>query len=136
MSSQSYAISGPDVVSEEFDGDLVVLNLLSGQYCGMNPIGALIWTALLQGTPSAQIAAAHAQPKAVEAYVQRLVDLVLLAPTDTQGPDLSDDQKADIAALTDAPIIDVYDDLSDLLIADPIHDVDEEAGWPKRPTDA
>jgi hypothetical protein len=27
----------------------------------------------------------------------------------------------------------VFDDLADLLIADPVHDVDEEAGWPHRP---
>ena len=32
--------------------------------------------------------------------------------------------------------VEVFDDLADLLVADPIHDVDQEAGWPHRPGDA
>jgi hypothetical protein len=30
----------------------------------------------------------------------------------------------------DGPAIEVYDDLAELMLADPIHDVDEQAGWP------
>jgi hypothetical protein len=30
------------------------------------------------------------------------------------------------------PAVDVYDDLAELIYADPVHDVDEQAGWPKK----
>ena len=29
-----------------------------------------------------------------------------------------------------APVLNKYSDMQDLLLLDPIHDVDEEAGWP------
>ena len=32
-----------------------------------------------------------------------------------------------------APDLEIYDDLSDLILADPIHDVDNAEGWPKMP---
>jgi hypothetical protein len=32
--------------------------------------------------------------------------------------------------------LDSYDDLRDLVLTDPIHDVDEEVGWPPRRTEA
>jgi hypothetical protein len=28
------------------------------------------------------------------------------------------------------PVLEVYTDMQDLLLLDPIHEVDEEAGWP------
>ena len=35
----------------------------------------------------------------------------------------------------EAPRIEIFDDLAELIFADPIHDVDEQAGWPApRPT--
>jgi hypothetical protein len=37
-----------------------------------------------------------------------------------------------LSALDGAIKLEVFDDLSELLVADPIHDVDEEAGWPHR----
>ena len=134
--SKAYQVTGPDIVFEEFDGDLVVLNLQSGQYFGMNPIGALIWAAVVQGVFSTEIALAHAYPKSIEFYLQRLVELNLIEPCDTQGVALSDTSKNAITTITDVPTIDAYDDLSDLLIADPIHDVDQDWGWPKRPDGA
>ena len=135
MIAQTYQVNGEDIVFEEFDGDLVILNLLTGQYFGMNPVAAKIWTALVQSTPGDQIEAAHTNPEAVRRYVQYLGELRLIKPADAPGVDLSDADKAAIAALTEVPKIDVFGDLSDLLIADPIHDVDEGAGWPKRPAD-
>ena len=47
-----------------------------------------------------------------------------------------DSEAGDIPAPTDQtwsdeePRIEVFDDLAELILADPIHDVDEQAGWP------
>ena len=40
---------------------------------------------------------------------------------------------AELAAAEPQFTVEVFDDLADLLIADPIHDVEATAGWPHRP---
>ena len=53
---QTFEIS-PDVVSRDVDGELVLLNLKSGLYFGLDPIGNQIWSQLEAGKP---LSAAHA----------------------------------------------------------------------------
>ena len=38
-----FRVAGPDIVFEEFDGELVVLNLASGRYFGFNAPAAAVW---------------------------------------------------------------------------------------------
>lgn len=120
-----FQIKGPDVVDEEFDGEMVVLNLQSGQYFGLNQYGAALWTAILAGADPAEIAGPDGAT-----FAARLVELDLVSESKEAA------QPAEKLDFTGAPTIDVYDDLSDLILADPIHDVDESRGWPNRPDDA
>lgn len=116
--------SSPDVVHEDFDGDLVILNLQTGAYFGLNPAAATLWNEIMAGRDPAQAAGdAGAQ------FVSRLQELGLVIPSDTPAEPTAP------LTLGAAPVIDAYSDLSDLILADPIHDVDEAAGWPKRPDD-
>ncbi|WP_165614980.1 PqqD family protein [Yoonia tamlensis] len=117
-----YKMAGPDVVHEEFDGEIVVLNLQSGQYFGLNESGAALWMSIAAGADPADVSAAHGA-----AFAAQLVDLGLIVASDEAAI------TADAQDLAAAPTVDVYDDLSDLILADPIHDVDEQQGWPKLP---
>ena len=47
LSEAVFAISSPDIVFEEFDGDLVALDLGSGRYFGFNAPARLVWNALM-----------------------------------------------------------------------------------------
>ncbi|WP_417809480.1 PqqD family protein [Thioclava sp.] len=116
-----YQLAGPDIVHESFGGDLVVLNLRSGQYFGLNPSAALLWSAIVDGQSITDDLAAGAA-----AFAQHLIELGLIVPATTATA-----KPAVPLSLDSAPTIEVYDDLSDLIVADPIHDVDDEAGWPK-----
>lgn len=119
----SYELAGPDIVHESFGGDLVVLNLASGQYFGLNSSAALLWNAIVDGQAVTDEVATGAL-----AFAQHLIELGLIVPaTGVQA------KPAAALSLDSAPTIEVYDDLSDLIVADPIHDVDDEAGWPKMP---
>lgn len=130
----SYRVAGPDVVSESFDGELVVLNLGTGQYFGFNPSAAAAWTALMAGATPGQIVEAGASQPALLAFVARLEALNLIVPGPAAPPaELSEALRAGITADASAPTVESYDDLADLLMADPIHDVDQEAGWPHMP---
>jgi hypothetical protein len=117
-----YKLVGPDVVHEEFDGEIVVLNLQTGQYFGLNEAGATLWMAIESGSDPVAVSKTHGA-----AFSARLVELGLIVQSDETALPT---QAQDFAS---APSIEVYDDLSDLILADPIHDVDEEQGWPKLP---
>ena len=31
-----------------------------------------------------------------------------------------------------APALEIYDDMAELILSDPIHEVDEDVGWPRK----
>ena len=128
MPDTSYKVSSADVVFEEFDGNLVVLNLASGQYFGPNSPAAAIWTSLVSGVCPADIADAGPKANAVNKFVKDLLSLELILPAPDAKATLKPSEIAILRAIESEPPIEVYDDLADLIVADPIHDVDQEAG--------
>jgi hypothetical protein len=124
-----YKIAGPDIVHESFGGDLVVLNLGSGQYFGVNTSGAALWSAIVQGQDASKLGHNDAAEKAVSDFAAQLREFGLIVPDDSEesnAPSIP-------ISLGTLPTIEAYDDLSDLIVADPIHDVDANMGWPKLP---
>lgn len=127
-----YEICAPEVVAEVFDGEIVILNLASGFYFSLNPAGCKIWHALLDGaTPQAILdsipTGAASRKTPVCDFVQRLCELDLIRPThDASAAPSAPVDWQDLAGDVD-PQIDVFDDLADLILADPIHDVDVES---------
>jgi len=129
--ASSYVINAPDVVAEDFDGQVVILNLANGHYFSLEGIAGRIWSLVLDGIPPDRILASIAagRPDLAEtaaAFLNQLVDHGLVVPG--QAGDGAADFIADWAG--EAPRLAVYDDLAELIFADPIHDVDEQAGWP------
>jgi hypothetical protein len=51
----------PDVVFRDLEGEAVILDLASGRYFGLNPVGTRIWTLLDAGTPIERIIQAVAE---------------------------------------------------------------------------
>lgn len=125
--------AGPDIVFEEFDGDLVVLNLATGRYFGFNPAAATLWRALVMGVSPTDLMAALPQGAGFAAFVAALHENALVVETSDPTVAIDASLRALVAALDVAPVLEVYDDLSDLIVADPIHDADESQGWPVRP---
>lgn len=124
--ARRYSKVNEDIVFEEFDSDLVVLNLASGQYFGLNEAAADIWKALMKGGDLEMFEIDAGLSDSVEQYIIRLQELGLVVPSEIPCDAL-------ICRVSAAPTIDVYDDLSDLIMADPIHDVDAQEGWPQLP---
>jgi hypothetical protein len=135
-----YTTLVPEVASEIFDGELVIANYQSGLYYSISAEGAWIWQGLAHGLSASQTAQwlsgrfesqARELPALVENFISNLKaeGLVLEASE-------SDTALAELPALTGAifaePTIERFDDLQQLLLLDPVHDVDL-AGWPKQP---
>ena len=130
--SQGYRVASRDVVSESFDGDIVVVDLATGRYFSLSRSAGALWDMFGAGASPASIgAAAGSDPAPIAAFAETLCGHGLLV-RQPQGsgaaPDLS--AIARFAAAGDTPEVAVFDDLAELFTADPIHDVEEPAGWP------
>ena len=50
ISLESVVVASPDQVSCDLDGETAILNLKSGVYYGLDPVGATIWNLLAHPT--------------------------------------------------------------------------------------
>lgn len=57
----------PSVFFRDFDGEMVLLDLGRGEYFGLNPVGATIWHAIVEGRSNEEAAALVAREYEVDA---------------------------------------------------------------------
>ena len=131
-----FCVNSPQVVSETIDGEAIIMHHGTGHYFNTTGTGALIWQAIEQGASAPAIAGRLAAAfevneagarAAVSGFVAALEanDLVRRAPA---GPAAAFGPPAVKAAFAE-PELHVHTDLADMLLLDPIHEVDE-TGWP------
>ncbi|MET3519885.1 MULTISPECIES: PqqD family peptide modification chaperone [Mesorhizobium] len=130
-----YAVASKDIVFESFDGEAVVLDLASGKYFGFSDSGSRVWQALSSGVGAQALAGSIAGAAAtgatgLDAFIAQLVELGLLVPSDGTAQPLPDELAAELAVANEPLNVSVHDDLADLIIVDPIHEVEEPLGWP------
>ena len=51
ITTDSIVVASPDQVSSDLAGEIVMLNLASGTYYGLDEVGARIWNLVQQPTP-------------------------------------------------------------------------------------
>lgn len=141
--SCGYALSTRDVVVEAFPDETVAVNLATGRYYSLDLASVAVFELVTAGHPVGDIAphlaSVHgADPATVEsdvaAFVQQLLDQELVVAVDAGAPPAPLPEPTAAAAASApyrAPTLAVYSDMEDLLLLDPIHDVDE-TGWPVR----
>ena len=138
----AYAVASRDIVSEDFDGEFVVLDLASGKYYSMDAAASALWRAITAGVSMQALAEAvgSAEPastgitaQSIHDFAEQLVAYGCLAHSDVQGcAPLDPGIAAALRASAGPPKVQMFTDLADLIMADPIHDVEETAGWPVR----
>lgn len=136
-----YRTDVPDTASEVFDGEVVIAHYGTGLYYSVSRSGALIWQALRHGLSAVEAtdwlaghfpAAAPGLQAQVEAFVGTLKDKGLVV--EVEARDRAGELPEVAAGPWQEPTLDSFDDLQELLLLDPVHDV-TEAGWPHRPDD-
>lgn len=128
--NDGFRVGSPDIVFEEFSGEMVILNLASGQYFGLNPVGAACWQFLVTGASITGSAASPEIAAKLAAFAARLESFGLIIPASECAPVEIPSPRFSFEGM---PQVDVFNDLADLIVADPIHDVDAGAGWPVKP---
>jgi Coenzyme PQQ synthesis protein D (PqqD) len=135
ISPLPHTINAPDVVAEDFDGQTIVLNLANGHYYSLDGCGADIWNLISTGyAPDSILASICDADLAI--YEDSVVFINKLIEQDLIRPEEGTAQKTEAVTTSwsnNPPHLKIYDDLAELIYADPIHDVDENVGWPAPP---
>ena len=139
-----YRVNKPSVIQEVLDGEAVIVNLTTGSYYSTEQSGATSWGLLAQGVTVPDIVAhlrAHytEEPNGVDSLVKQWLDvlesecLIVGEPLEaaaTQSRTSAATEEAKTKPPFGEPKIEKYTDMEDLLLLDPIHDV-QETGWPR-----
>lgn len=133
-------VNAPAVVAEVIDGEAVIMDLASGHYFSTQQVGCEIWRAIERGASRSAIVATlvstydvepHVASAAVTTFVGELVQRNLVV--ESNGDAGSGEQPVNGSGVQrpafTSPVLNSYTDMEDLLLLDPIHDVDQ-AGWP------
>jgi hypothetical protein len=135
-------LNKPKVVCEVFEDEVVAINLETGTYFGMGGTAREVWR-LIEGEVSVDGMVDHLaerytrQRQEVAADLESFTNILLAHGLVTAEPNAASVPAADSggpAGSWEAPKLTVYEDMQDLLLLDPIHDVDE-TGWPARKQD-
>ena len=138
--AQRFRAKSPSVVSEIIDGEVVVLNLDSGNYYSADQVGAVLWRWMELGFGTDEMLNElrrrfpHTDPaemgNGIANFFAQLEEHNLVvavdAPREASGEAING---AELGGAFVTPALQCYSDMQDLLLLDPIHDVDE-AGWP------
>ena len=129
-----------DVSAERMEGDVIAVNLHTGSYFSLSGPAADVWTACATGAAFEECCAvlddSYASPvprDQVMAVVESCIEHGLfeeIEPLDVEVPALPDDWQR---GQWTEPKLEVFDDLKDLILVDPIHDA-SALGWPRTAT--
>ncbi len=131
---QRYEVNKPEVVDESVDGEVLIVHLGTGNYYSARGSGEAIWQLFAGGNTVGEIVASingGAPPAearaAVEHFLGTLQQEELVRPRRAASPPVASAEP--LPAFT-SPLLEKYTDMQELLLLDPIHDVDDETGWP------
>jgi len=136
-----FEIGGPNIVWEVFEDEVVVINLDTGCYYALDPIGGVLFDLLVHGAAMSTIVRTTADryegdPDAmvseIEQFARRLLEAELVRERTGSAPVADVDNETPVTKTAfGPPQFRIYTDMRDLLLLDPIHETDE-TGWPVR----
>ena len=139
---KSYRVNRPIVVDEILGDEVIIVNLDNGYYFSLGGSGVEFWRALDQGFPLPAIvkqlqsefeASAEKLRAACSALLEQLEQEAIILPLDEQAqaaePGVGNVTESGERKAFEPPALQKYTDLQNLLLLDPIHEVDE-LGWP------
>lgn len=141
MKETCFRVNAPDVIFEQFEDELVAINLDTGAYHSLVGAAADAFLLLSEEATADELSHALAQKYAATAdEIRRVMDafiaqleqesLIAIVPEPTRTMPLRIPGNQTGVPFV-PPNVDAYHDLASLFLLDPIHDVGEE-GWPKQ----
>jgi len=120
------------VVSDQFDSEVVVVNLESGAYYSLRDTAQEIWSLFENnmtrfGVINSFSNLTDTEKLELEIYLDFLISEGLIEENETKSED-NFTTSLTYVGLT----ISKFDDMANLIMIDPIHEVDEDKGWPHK----
>jgi hypothetical protein len=140
-----YEPAAEDIVSEEIDGEVIIVNLRNGNYYSLSQSATVIWAGIQE----------HATVERLQDHLQRrytgetgsmgrdLAELIQALEAEqlialrsvSEAPGAGEAPPADAGAAGEKeayrpPLFERFTDMGDLLLLDPVHEAEEEKGWP------
>jgi hypothetical protein len=132
-------IRQPKISHQSIDGEVVIINLENGSYYSLLELPARLWELIAAGWSRTELLAlvADAYPHddtsaATNAFLDELVREGLVEEV---RADAKTNVDVALPSTFAAPHLETFTDLQELLMLDPIHEVDA-AGWPHKPADS
>jgi hypothetical protein len=145
MPQGRYRINRPTVIHQTIDGEVIMINLVTGTYYSLLHSGAEIWERLRRGETVDDIVAslrarynreANAVELTIGEFVDGLLNEELIVPAEDDYPfddTVTPAESAESGGEFRPPVLERYEDMQDLILLDPVHEVEEE-GWPRAKT--
>ena len=135
-----YRLNEEKMFYDMAEGQAIVINFTSGMYYGTSSLGSAVLDALIAGASAESILAAVQaldgcpgdMAAQLDEFIARLLEKEVIVAAEGEGaaaPAFSADALQDGFALT----VDEFAEVQDLILADPVHEVDVEMGWPVLP---
>jgi coenzyme PQQ synthesis protein D (PqqD) len=142
-----FQIKSPQVIHETIDGEVVIVNLESGTYYSLTGSGERIWAAIARGESVNDILTGlragdegigHHLEATASSFLEELEQegLITRAHDDArESPRAGASTPAVSAgAAFEAPVLQKFQDLKELILLDPVHEIQEDVGWPQPKT--
>ena len=138
-----YTTQVPMLVSQQFDDEVILANLETGIYYSLTGPAADIWLGIQSGATVKEIVAAFAAldtaasettKQSVTSFVARSCRPKKIIMPRENVPDRKP-WSPQFSNSLPQPVLERFDDLRELLLLDPVHDVGD-AGWPVKAKDA
>ena len=136
-----YRVNHPQVINESIDGEAIMINLATGSYYSLDPVGGEVWALVEQSRPVGDIVAELAARydaseeeirRSVEELLDRLQQEQLVVRDDSSNGSASrppaGERDGEPRPFT-PPRFEKFTDMQDLILLDPVHEVDQR-GWP------
>jgi hypothetical protein len=144
MTADRWQWNTPNITSERFDDEIVVVNFESGKYHSIQGDGVTIWQWLEHAPTIDQVIALAIEqfdgdPVEIDQAVRSFIDALklerLAVPASAAANERWSGTRAGSRTSFRSPALATFSDMQELLWLDPIHEVDE-SGWPLPRNDA
>lgn len=131
-----YKLNEQEMFSDITDNSAVIINAQTGVYYGMNMAGTLVYKSIIDGNSVPKILDFLKQvpqsPSDMEERLNIFIDELMKKNIIVEGQTIENNIDIDREILVKDNFelkVGEYLDAQELLLADPIHDVEKEEGW-------
>ena len=138
FASSSFALKSDQIIHESVGSEVIIVNLSNGHYYSLESLGGEIWSLLMVGQGFSDILSIiessfsrdrETLEKDLSQFITSLMaEDILIEGEKIPGSANSNRRKIELPEY-EKPQFEVFTDIEDLLLLDPVHDVDE-TGWP------